>query len=885
MRKKRSLWIYAFFGAAMSIFFSSIIITSLATPEDHHYIEIIKTNINIIIPLIILFFIFCIIGVFIGKKKERIYSLLSVKKEPTSQIIKEMYKNKKISHMHNNLPTSLHLSINISAIIIFGLSLSSYTFIFMHKKEKENLEKIMEEKIKTTSMLVRMKINNNLTNIDRIALRFNNEDKDSLSKWKKDTKKYLNDFNNLQSISWVDTDFISHWLYPENKIAIIEQINSISHKEKNTAIHASHKTQKGSISPPFSGPKDETFFLSSHPTFNKKNEINGYIIATYKSEYFFKDLFEKEFNTTILLDSKTIYKQGDHSPKKFDTKIGIHIRNIQLSLQLGPTRQIIKNHLMKSETYTIPGLLIFITIIIVMFYISQTISKNELQISLKKSHEKKIAIDEISIYAQTDKKGIITEVNDKFIEISGYSNEELIGSDHRILNSHHHDRDFFPRLWKEISSKKIWRGEIKNKKKSGEFYWVDTSIIPQVGEDGSISGYIAIRTDITEKKQHEKALLEAKKTAEKSTEIKSQFLANMSHEIRTPLNGILGITDLILNSETDEKTLNKVKSIHKCGETLTQVIDDILDFSKLESNKVQLENISFCIKTEFQQVIDLLKNKASVKGNIIKFDVHKDVPHWISGDPVRVRQIFTNLLSNAIKFTKRGTIKIDVFWDHTQYIKVLVQDNGLGISPQIQSHLFQPFSQADASTTRNFGGSGLGLSICKSFIELMKGSIWVQSSEGKGSTFGFQFPTFPSTKAIDNIQNILSQELIHSRCFQVLVAEDNLINQAVIQGYLEKINCVVHFAENGFIAFQRSQEKNYDIIFMDCHMPIMDGFEATQRIKEQRPDTLIVALTASSMPEDKEKCLNTGMDLFLSKPIQKRNLYQIFEELNQKNET
>ncbi|MCB0357404.1 MAG: response regulator, partial [Bdellovibrionales bacterium] len=449
-------------------------------------------------------------------------------------------------------------------------------------------------------------------------------------------------------------------------------------------------------------------------------------------------------------------------------------------------------------------------------------------------------------------------------------------------------QSFIKNLWHTILSGQIWRGEIRNKAKDGTIYWVDTSIIPSRDNNGLINGFTAIRTDITQKKIWENELIEAKEIAQKALKTKATFLANMSHEIRTPLNGILGCSNLLLDTIKDPESKKLLDTILVSGDTLLTLINDILDFSKLESEKMELENEAFNLKGSVDQVNQLFMSKASEKSLTLISKFNDDVPTWIFGDVTRLRQVLSNLVSNAIKFTAKGSVKVMVQLEEKQgenyKIRFSVVDQGIGINKEGTQNLFKSFSQVDASTTKKFGGTGLGLAICKALVELMGGKIGVDSQEGKGSTFYFTVLAKKAEARAEHIeqsnQSKYDTTMAKTHPLRILLADDNRVNQLVGKKMLEKLGYRMDVVANGKEVLQLLKEQTYDLIFMDCHMPEMDGFEATKIIlenfKEKRPR--IVALTASAMKEDKEKCFASGMDDFVTKPIDIKDVLRVLKD-------
>ncbi len=384
--------------------------------------------------------------------------------------------------------------------------------------------------------------------------------------------------------------------------------------------------------------------------------------------------------------------------------------------------------------------------------------------------------------------------------------------------------------------------------------------------------------------QRDEQLLVAKEIAENANLAKSQFLAQMSHEIRTPMNGVLGIASLLLHTSLNEKQTNFVHTIRTSGESLLGLINDILDSSKIEAGKLELELISFNIRHMAEETVDLLSKHASEKNVNLACVVSTDVPAYVEGDPGRLRQIFMNLLGNALKFTSYGEVILYISEEKRDnddvYLRFEIKDSGIGVNKNKQKEIFVAFSQVDESTTRKFGGTGLGLAICRSLVHLMGGTIGIESEEGKGSVFWFTVMLGMGSTS-DVIVGLLPEKTFFQKFDAfVLVVEDNITNQIVAQGTLEKMGCKVELAGNGLEAVSAVEKKQYDLIFMDCQMPVMDGYEATVKIRKKSSGqemeyVPIVALTAHAMKGDRERCLAVGMDDYIAKPFDEQQLERV----------
>jgi PAS domain S-box-containing protein len=406
--------------------------------------------------------------------------------------------------------------------------------------------------------------------------------------------------------------------------------------------------------------------------------------------------------------------------------------------------------------------------------------------------------------------------------------------------------------------------------------WLENSIYPVFNEHGSVTRLAIYSIDITERKRINDELRKAKESAESAARLKAEFTANMSHEIRTPMNGIIGMVSLLMDDSATPEQMDCLETVKTSSYALLDIVNDILDFSKIEQGMMDVECRPFHLRDLIDATISTFALGARNKGLSLSKDISDDLPRVLMGDQVRIRQIILNLLGNAIKFTENGEVKISVssFLKYDGYWEVLlsVEDTGIGISPAAMGELFSPFTQAESSTTRRFGGTGLGLTISRSLVELMGGKIWAESSPGEGSTFYVLLNLKEASLAPPEIICV-HNTTVKRKMLKVLLAEDNMINQQVILKMLRRLGHEADSAVDGKAAVEAAICGKYDLILMDVQMPVMDGLEATRHIRRLfagRPK--IIALTASALKEDREMCLQAGMNDFLSKPIRLQDL-------------
>lgn len=484
------------------------------------------------------------------------------------------------------------------------------------------------------------------------------------------------------------------------------------------------------------------------------------------------------------------------------------------------------------------------------------------------------AINSALAVVEYDLAGRITAVNDNFCQLFGYSADDVVGQFHRLLCTPEHVADpSYMQLWGQLRSGKPDAGEYQCVGQGGRLLWVQSSYNPILDAGGQPFKIVQLITDLTGRRKMEQELVLAKEHAEAAAAARSTFLANMSHEIRTPMNAIIGFTEALLDTPLQPQQSRYLSTVHYSARSMLRLLNDILDTAKLDKGAVVLEQASFSPRELCEQILASLRINADKKKLFLRLDFDREVPPYLVGDALRVQQILVNLVGNAIKFTESGGVTVVVDYLNG-CLCMAVQDTGIGIAPEQIRRIFDPFAQADASTTRQYGGTGLGTTISRQLAELMGGRIEVESAPGQGSCFRVILPLQPGQHA--DVQSARSYGELPS--LRVLAADDVLENLELLDIHLRKAHHRVTTASDGSEAVALFQQNRYDLVLMDLQMPGMDGLDAARAIRaweveQQRTPVPIVALSASVLEEDRRAAAAAGMDGFATKPLELPKLY------------
>lgn len=513
------------------------------------------------------------------------------------------------------------------------------------------------------------------------------------------------------------------------------------------------------------------------------------------------------------------------------------------------------------------------------------------QLLLRQSEEKyRGIITNINLgLIEVDTNEKIKYVNNSFSMLSGYTAEELLGkAPTEIFKLDTEQRQ----VMKKRNANRV-KGisdvyEIRVTIKDGSQKWWAISGAPLYNDNGAVIGSIGIHLDITKQKTLELQLREAKLEAERTAQAKESFLANMSHEIRTPLSGIYGMMQLLQSTRLNQEQKGYIQSIDKAINNLQSIINDILDLSKINAGMVDIEFVEFNMREELEALSRLYKSKASDKGLKLEIDIEKNISNWFIGDPHRINQVITNLLGNSVKFTEQGSITIKCFKqdnvDDKELIAVCVEDTGIGMDASFMANIFEKFSQEESGHARKFGGTGLGMSITKKLVDLMQGSISIESEKHKGTKVTVTIPLKPTDKSEMTERKVLEEGMLRGK--HILVAEDNEINASVIKSMLTREGALITLVGNGQLLTKAFETQEFDLVVSDIQMPVMDGLQAVRWIRKSgRTDLRVIALTANALSEERDRCFRAGFDEVVYKPFHRDQLLEACINTGSKRET
>lgn len=704
--------------------------------------------------------------------------------------------------------------------------------------------------------------------------------------WREDALVYADHLKGIAAVAYADNDTVVRWIEPqqENSRAVGFKLNS--EINRRNAVSLARNSGKTALSGAIELKQGGLGFALISPI-DVRSSLSGFLLLGINYDAFFRHLVRLNgYSIWIVEDNRNIFELNREADSDLDpsmTTLNIPLHGTEWAINISPSPST-RNNLASLVASYIFGVGILLSLLFGFLIYLYQVAQDANQKSARLIRWNAAIVDGSQLaIVSTDSAGLVKSFNPAAEHLLGYSATDVIDRDTFALFLEL-GRPGFDVLIAQKKLGEVYQDQRVLQTRSKEQKSVALAMHALSDQSGIINGYVMLIEDITEKMKQEAQLNEALNRAESATIAKSQFLANMSHEIRTPLNGVLGMAGLLLDSSLTEAQRSQAQAVETSAENLMVIINDILDISKIEAGKLELEEIEYTPEEIVDNVEATLAYFAKRKGIQLIKRQRAPQTHSFSGDPTRLRQVLLNLVSNAIKFTPEGSVTISVteFYSGNQIatLRFEVTDTGIGIPIEAQKRIFEVFSQAESSTTRRFGGTGLGLSISKHLVDLMKGRIGVVSTSGHGSVFWFEIDA-PVKILKENV--IINTEVRSSEIFRILLAEDNTVNQIITKTMLQKYGHRVDVAANGFEALDALRDAPYNLILMDCQMPEMDGFEATRIIRRSLEASFrsipIIAMTANAMSGDRELCLTAGMTDYVTKPIKAEALLTVIHDV------
>ena len=804
-------------------------------------------------------------------------------------------------------------------IVLIGLLLSGSSWFCIEEINREQGSKISALKLKNISEKIEIDFNNKMAQMLRMAARWEGEyDGTKRIVWEVDAQNVFEHDESYQALEWVNSSGVVKWVVPEKNNEQAINFDLTKEEKWRESLEFSKINNVTTLSKPIDLMQGGKGIFVYFPLYID-DVFDGHLVSVLNVNKWISAILNdigSEYVIEMFCDSQFVWRCGDVDngsdleiqevtidllQKKWVTKM--FISNKALADMAGSNHQVFISLMFLLLTFSIVGWSKrndAINKINVLKLVSEGLKDNNIELleAKKAASENDVKFKSVVETAADaiitiDEFGIISFVNNAFLKLFLCPSEnDAVGKNisEFMADPHKKNHDEYLRKYMKTGIRKIIGigREVEAKMVDGTLFPMYLNVSTFYSDDKIM--FTGVVHDLRRKKNDEKKLLkanfdaeQARIKAENAARTKANFLANMSHEIRTPMNAVLGLTSLVLETELDDEQRDSLNTIQEAGELLLTVINDILDFSKIESEKLTLEILPVNLKHLIKNVIEVLKVSA-IKRNIALNVEYKDgFVESVFADCGRVMQIMFNLVGNALKFTDNGDVTIVLSSyenDGQNWTKIAVQDTGIGLPEDANKILFNKFTQADESTTRKFGGTGLGLTICQQLATLMKGSICCQNRLEGGSEFIVDLPLNVCEHQSD-YEIVFADKKINkidaNLKIKILVVEDNIINQKVIGKMLKKESCLYDCAANGLEAIQMVDRFEYDIILMDMQMPEMNGLEATENIRcgpKKNRNIPIIALTANVLNEDKERCFNAGMNDYISKPVDRDVLIQ-----------
>ena len=755
--------------------------------------------------------------------------------------------------------------------------------------EERSAGKYTKEQAQTLSIALENHLKNTAMSLGRITERLSSSPSMSESTWKRDVGAYLRDQPWYRSVIRVDNKGQTVWVAPD-AFMLAPQFQTLpSEGRVDAMLNDAEEARRVVFSQPLSMSGNDYYLYAAAPL-----ENSGFIVGTFHVSTFLSFIteqgYDQLFDIGVVVGNALVFESNAQMRNSTQNVSASATFNNNYTVKLAAKPIVVQNFRTPIPEFALlTGLILSILLGLVVHVskqnkstlkvLAQQQSKTEESLRVQKAVMERLGEAVIVI----DNKGVITQFTPTAQKLFGYDREEAIGKSIKILMpddiASAHD-NFLRHFDKTTQSTVLGKTrQLQGVKKDGTHFPIGIVVTSVV--INSQQHFVGLIRDITQVVQYQNELEEEREKALMANHSKGEFLANMSHEIRTPMNGILGALQLIQRNGENQKNKMLLENAIFSARSLLTIINDILDFSKIEAQMLDIEIADFSIKDVVNSVIADLEPVAQNKGIRLTADQDLIKDEFWRGDQVRIRQVVLNIASNAVKFTNEGYVAIKLYQqkaNDNQMLVLEVEDTGIGMTQEQASTLFDRFTQADASTTRKFGGTGLGMAITMQLVELMSGEIAVESAPQQGTKISVSLPLETATQVKQANRYAANDMLPDFSQNHILVAEDNAVNQAVIEAMLEETNSRVTIVGNGRLAVEYIKEQCPDLILMDIHMPEMDGIEACRRIKAIYPKVPIIALTADLVSDLSQSFENAGFDAHLSKPVEITSLMKTLSQ-------
>lgn len=746
-------------------------------------------------------------------------------------------------------------------LILILIGLNIVTYFTARNFERQTQVEYVRSELRSLEMIILNNLRENSLALQRMAKRWKTDEGTPEHRWRSDALSYSSDLIGVTGTGYANKNSVITWIEPskENQSAIGFQLNT--EPKRRIAIEKALETNKAQLTNAIHLKQGGNGYLMLLPVY-VKNQHDGFIYLISRYDYYFNNILSNQnYSISISENGQQIYSNNIESDQIafFESSDPEFIQKTGWKIEISPTKEALAN-IGNHSTLIVMGVCITLSVLLFLLFYSYTkVITSSRQLKKEESWLRLISNALPQLMWTTKPEGPCDYLSQQWVDYTGIPESQQL--DYGWLDQvHADDKERLISAWKQnILTEKTFDIKFRIRRYDGVYHWFHTKAIPIKDNKGNIIRWLGSNTDIDD-------LQSAIDKANNASRAKADFLTTMSHEIRTPLNGVIGMASLLKNTELNEKQNEYLTYLNESSSLLMNIINEILDLSKIEAGQIDLENLNFNLEEAIDIAIHSVSLAAQNKNLIIEKLLDPKISKWVQGDKTRVQQVLINLINNAIKFTQAGKILIKTnIIENTPQIRIRfsVIDTGIGISKENLSKIFKKFGQIDTVSSNRYEGTGLGLVISKLLVERMGGRIGVESSFENGSCFWFELSFLPGK---EETKNSSQTHLPLKKNTKILIAEDNIVNQKVAAAQLKQLGINYIIASNGNEAIEQIKKQPFDLILMDCQMPDLDGYETSKILRKMDYNIPIIAITANAMNEDRDRCLDAGMNDYLTKP-------------------